>query len=1102
MTILSARLRGPDALPAASGSWARSGHTVAPARDGHTWPVWDGVHARAVGPGILVQGDGTKSLFTEGLIEAFLRRLPPEPAWIPVIVNLSVRFSSADLADLVTAAVSPLLSNGVSGIRLVLSGAGISDPGSPARLLARRLGIDVAAADGSILLVGQSLLYVDARRHRYRGRGGWRRFHPDGSTAPLVALRHPAPPWEHDLPAGTITLPSGNIVESIPAGIWMHGPRLGLGLLSDPVFGITPRDERILLVVGGPDSVVPEQDEVREIIGLLPEGLRDLVVQVGYDQASVAPQAYSVAIRSPAEFTTTVAAPAAPPSAPMPAAAVPVTPVPVPMVPEVVRAAPPHPPPVAAVAAATPVVAAATPAVAAVDDVLVVCEPAQPEQWWSVDSDFYSVIAQYDPDTAAFGAAGARLDPAGLVELVVQREALGARPLLLVTNNTPAGWVAQVLADGLGVPVVAGPRPRGRWWAVWPRRVGQDIPTVRTIADCYPFDAAAKAALTTAPQCAAGTMPAVPTGRPAVTPSDCSQSGVLFAAASGTGVAELAERYRVWCRSARPEWFGIVIDRAPAGSAAAFRVGDQSLNSWALALALAAVRDRWDGRELVLLSDPPTVGTGPQARLLASHLGICVTVADQPLWTWGQQLISASLAFRGRPDQPERGSGRPRFAGQPDGRWWRYEPTLTGQRLTQPAETAFPGVELRQPRSLAEDQQRSEETPTPISTEVPEVSVAIADHGDLETMSVRPVEVVALADRPPWEEVPGCTDAGEQPAEPSSGLALTQHAVPLACPPSVEMTEGDARPVDLGGLAPDQVDLVSADSMSPRPVGVPASSTAAPDVTADSSTGHPAILSPHESADLIRRRHGEHVRAIARLLAQQPGLRASAGGPSTTDLITGLVALRAYLAGDEPDIDGILRSGVNLENSSIAAFAADGLRRLPTLRGPVYRGVSAGAVTVARCQPGAFLEEPAFVQATTSESAVFGTEVEYVIWSHTGRRTTMLELGAERADVVFVPGTRFVVVAGGDLSEPAGTAAPSVTRILLAEVAPGHTGPLAAGEVREHLERFALARDAGQLGSTAASVRADCPQTFVLGCPVTERLPDEQQVQRPIFLDC
>ncbi|WP_239396829.1 hypothetical protein, partial [Frankia sp. CiP3] len=73
--------------------------------------------------------------------------------------------------------------------------------------------------------------------------------------------------------------------------------------------------------------------------------------------------------------------------------------------------------------------AAAAPAVAAVDDVLVVCEPAQPEQWWSVDSDFYSVIAQYDPDTAAFGAAGARLDPAGLVELVVQREALGARPL-------------------------------------------------------------------------------------------------------------------------------------------------------------------------------------------------------------------------------------------------------------------------------------------------------------------------------------------------------------------------------------------------------------------------------------------------------------------------------------------------------------------------------------------------------------------------------------------------------------------------------------------------------------------------------------------------
>jgi hypothetical protein len=129
------------------------------------------------------------------------------------------------------------------------------------------------------------------------------------------------------------------------------------------------------------------------------------------------------------------------------------------------------------------------------------------------------------------------------------------------------------------------------------------------------------------------------------------------------------------------------------------------------------------------------------------------------------------------------------------------------------------------------------------------------------------------------------------------------------------------------------------------------------------------------------------------------------------------------------------------------------------------------------------------VQATVSASAVFPTAAEYVIWSESGRRVAMLELGAGRADVVFGPGARFVVVATLNLDGSIGRAGPARPTVLLAELPPGPAGPSGADGVRERLERSALSREMMQRDRAAPGEGAAWSQTFALGCPADAR-PD------------
>jgi hypothetical protein len=171
---------------------------------------------------------------------------------------------------------------------------------------------------------------------------------------------------------------------------------------------------------------------------------------------------------------------------------------------------------------------------------------------------------------------------------------------------------------------------------------------------------------------------------------------------------------------------------------------------------------------------------------------------------------------------------------------------------------------------------------------------------------------------------------------------------------------------------------------------------------------------------LLGWRYEAHSRAVTGVLALQPGLRASAG---SADLMVGLVAVYAHLAGASTVIDAVLR-GEKIQSEGgyaeidaagaalLARCARSGLTRLPAVIGPVYRGGNPDAAQLKQYRSGQRLVEPAFTEARLVPSEGSEGTVEYAIWSSTARRTDRVTGvdGDAGTRVLFAPGTNFVVL--------------------------------------------------------------------------------------------
>lgn len=190
----------------------------------------------------------------------------------------------------------------------------------------------------------------------------------------------------------------------------------------------------------------------------------------------------------------------------------------------------------------------------------------------------------------------------------------------------------------------------------------------------------------------------------------------------------------------------------------------------------------------------------------------------------------------------------------------------------------------------------------------------------------------------------------------------------------------------------------------------------------------------HRSSDKERQAYRQSAVAydrysvlVRRVLTQRPGLRTPGPGETDDAVITDYAALIDYLADDRDAVGFTLRSKGTAGDSRMACVLS-GLRRLPSYTGVVFATASAtGALAY---QVGADLVEPAFVAASATPVAVAEGDVDYLIWSQTGKRIAALATGAGPDEILFAAGTCYRVLRV-ETGRPGGAAA----RVLLREQA-------------------------------------------------------------------
>ncbi|MEV6170811.1 hypothetical protein AB0L99_21580 [Streptomyces sp. NPDC051954] len=259
--------------------------------------------------------------------------------------------------------------------------------------------------------------------------------------------------------------------------------------------------------------------------------------------------------------------------------------------------------------------------------------------------------------------------------------------------------------------------------------------------------------------------------------------------------------------------------------------------------------------------------------------------------------------------------------------------------------------------------------------------------------------------------------------------------LPPSPPPDIRTTSAPAEPASARDLpARDEAGEETPEPRTPEartpeprtpeppPVAAPESHPAGPShrrpaVVSESAGPLPAVpfLPEHASTAAqraaFRRLAGEswerHGAAVTRALTRMPALR----GPELLDARDDLIALHAYLhAAEGPLGHDELARGVRAGDERALCYAAcvaSALRRLPSYRGPAFRGTDGADDGVV---PGNLVRDAAPVGGLPHWP---GTPrpggPQYVIWSATGRRVRELTGGpgasAKRDEIVFAPGT-------------------------------------------------------------------------------------------------
>jgi hypothetical protein len=179
---------------------------------------------------------------------------------------------------------------------------------------------------------------------------------------------------------------------------------------------------------------------------------------------------------------------------------------------------------------------------------------------------------------------------------------------------------------------------------------------------------------------------------------------------------------------------------------------------------------------------------------------------------------------------------------------------------------------------------------------------------------------------------------------------------------------------------------------------------------------------------------GDRADQLRAVLASNPKI--VTGTPE--DALADAVALRLFLTGRVPDLDGALRSGADGPHVRFTRCAVAALTALPS-----HRGATVSRLTPTMAQREFYRQHPVLSEwgfhtmLAAPSPGVDGT-VDVLAWSMTGRKTALLEDPSSIVDgrVVFPPGTCFKVL---EMTED---------RILLRELSPTEIG--ADGAVDEN----------------------------------------------------
>ncbi|WP_026301662.1 discoidin domain-containing protein [Salinispora arenicola] len=188
----------------------------------------------------------------------------------------------------VTEALSGVGASGVL-VRLAVSGAGSEDGAgpAPAAVLAQRVGVDVLAPVGLVVMVPGGTLFADA---------GWRRFGAgsavslDGDREVESGRRLPAPDWELGLDSlDEGVLPAGLVRKVIPAGTWLYPGSLDQPATEwdDLAYTIAVDANQPVLLVGRPGAAVPDPDAVVAAADALPRSVRGCLIVVPFGPGAV-----------------------------------------------------------------------------------------------------------------------------------------------------------------------------------------------------------------------------------------------------------------------------------------------------------------------------------------------------------------------------------------------------------------------------------------------------------------------------------------------------------------------------------------------------------------------------------------------------------------------------------------------------------------------------------------------------------------------------------------------------------------------------------------------------------------------------------------------